>query len=113
MLGQSDIKSDLFMIGVNYTYRANSSLSIGYYYDKLKNGPTSMTDNGQRRGDRWHQVAGLATYGLSNRTNLYLTAAWAKDGALNLGIGGDGGYYRLAPNKTSQVGAAIGIRHVF
>lgn len=113
MNGVSDIKSDLFMIGAGWKYRENSVLSLGYYYDKLKNAPQALQYNAVRDGNKWQQINLFGTYGLSRRTNLYATVGHSIDGALNLGFGGDGGNYALAPSKSNQTGAAIGIRHLF
>lgn len=113
MQAQSDIKSDMFMVGAGYRYRPNSTISVGYYYDKLKNAPAAMTNNAVRSGSKWQQINVFGTYALSKRTNLYATVAYSIDGALNMGFGGDGGNYALAPNKTKQTGGAIGIRHLF
>lgn len=113
MNGVSDVKSDLFMIGAGWKYREGSVLSIGYHYDKLKDAPAALSTSNVRRGDKWQQISVFGTYALSRRTNLYATVGHSIDGALNVGFGGDGGNYRLAPSKDNQTGAAIGIRHMF
>lgn len=113
MTGVSDIKSDLFMIGAGWKYRENSTVSLGYFYDKLKDAPAAMLNNAVRKDKTWQQINLFGTYALSRRTNLYATVGHSIDGALNLGFGSDGGNYALAPSKENQTGAAIGIRHLF
>lgn len=109
MSGQSDVKSDLWMIGAGYTHSPGTSVTVGYYHDKLKNAPVGTVPNAVRREDTWKQIGVFGQYALSRRTNLYATVAHAMDGALNLGVGG----YALADGKSKQTGGAIGIRHLF
>lgn len=111
--GQADVKSDMFMVGLGYTYRPDSVISIGYYYDKLKNAVGTPAILAVRTSDKWQQINLFGTYALSKRTNLYATVGYSIDGSLNLGFGTDGGTYTLAPGKTKQTGGAIGIRHQF
>ncbi|MCK9511093.1 MAG: porin [Pigmentiphaga sp.] len=113
MNGISDVKSDLFMIGAGYRYREGSTISVGYFYDKLKNATPAMTNNAVRKSNKWQQVNVFGTYALSKRTNLYATVAYSHNGALNMGFGGDGGNYALGGNAKKQAGGAIGIRHLF
>lgn len=113
MNGAPDIKSELFVLGAGYRYRERSLISVGYFYDKLKNAPAAMTQNAVRKSRQWQQLGIFGTYALGKRTNLYAAVAYSHNGALNMGYGGDGGTYALGGDAKKQAGGAIGIRHVF
>lgn len=106
-----DIRSDLYMLGVGYKFTPAARALITYHHEKFKGAPTGYLGT---TDDTWKQIVLLGEYSLSKRTMLYATAAYAKDGALNLGYSGDGGNsYVLANGKSSQTGVAIGMRHMF
>lgn len=110
-----NVKSHLFTVGGTYKVTPALTMGVAYTIDKLSGtNDVTLTRVGLKRtDDRWQQFAFLASYALSKRTNLYAELAHARKGAVALGLGADGGSYDLAPNKSNQTAAAIGIRHYF
>nr|WP_315597303.1 porin [uncultured Cupriavidus sp.] len=113
--GSVALRDDFYWLGLNYQVLPKVNLMLAYYYDKVHE------VRSQFRGpeiDRYspYQVSFMASYDFSKRTNVYLTTAYAKNAGLafsGLATTSTGGAYLLAPGKTSQVGAALGIRHIF
>ncbi len=106
-----DLSSDMYVIGAGYQIAPTTGVMITYHREEFRNAPAGYLGT---TDDTWQQVALLASYGLSKRTNVYFAAAYAKDGAVNLGYAGDSGTaYTLAPGKSSQTAGAIGFRHMF
>ena len=106
-----DLNSDLYMLGLGYQINVNTGVVLTYHREKFRRAPEGYLGT---TDDTWQQLSFLASYGLSKRTNLYFVAAYAKDGAINLGYAGDGGNaYVLADGESSQTAAAVGFRHMF
>ncbi|MDF3832225.1 porin [Cupriavidus basilensis] len=106
--GASVLRDDYYWIGANYQVTAPLGLTLQYNYDNVK------SFNGVNVPNPW-QVSFIADYNLSKRTDVYLTAAYAKNAGLNLdtaAIGFANGY-ALGAGKTNMLGAGVGIRHKF
>ena len=109
------LRDNYYWIGGSYKFNAAIESTLAYYYDDV----TQVTNpvNGSRLGNisnPW-QVLFVTKYFLSKRTSLYLTTAFSKNAGLNFdtSVGGLGTGYYLGTGKDRQIGAALGIRHIF
>jgi predicted porin len=108
-------RDDFYWIGAAYQVTPAVALSLEYDYDNLKNqfGNTSLANP-------W-QVAFIANYAFSKRTDVYLSTAYAKNAGLALDSASNfyatslatGNSYALPNGKNSMLGAAVGVRHKF
>jgi predicted porin len=113
--GQMFFRDDFYWIGVSYQLTPAMGVTLEYNYDNVKNqfGNTQLPNP-------W-QIAVLANYALSKRTDLYLTAAYAKHAGVGLESAGSfyanslslGNSYALASGQNAMLGAAVGVRHKF
>jgi len=106
-------RDDYYWFGVNYQATNALALMLGYSYDNLKGVATSATAV-SNPANPW-QIQLLADYTLSKRTDLYLTAAYAKNAGLGLdtAMTAFAAGHQLAVGKDNMVGVAGGIRHRF
>jgi len=108
-------RDDFYWIGANYQITPAVGLTLEYNYDNVKNlfGDTHVANP-------W-QIAFVANYAFSKRTDVYLTTAYAKNAGLmmeslattfanSLSLGNS---YTLANGQSNMFGAAVGIRHKF
>jgi predicted porin len=108
-------RDDFYWIGANYQVTPAVGLTLEYNYDNVKNlfGDTHVANP-------W-QIAFVANYAFSKRTDVYLTTAYAKNAGLmmeslattfanSLSLGNS---YTLANGQSNMFGAAVGIRHKF
>ncbi|CAJ0790342.1 Outer membrane porin protein [Ralstonia condita] len=110
-VGSVALRDDYYWAGVNYQASSAVMLSLEYSYQKI----TTINSAPSTQANPW-QVAFIADYSLSKRTDLYLTTAYARNAGLALdqaGVDLNATGYSLASGKTSMVGAALGIRHKF
>lgn len=91
-------EDDGFFLGATWQATGAWSITGAAYYDRSKN----VVEEGDK-GRRWALV-GVAEYALSKRTQLYGTVDYNKvsDAARS-----------EIPGGSSQVGAAVGMRHIF
>ncbi|AOY94702.1 hypothetical protein BKK79_22655 [Cupriavidus sp. USMAA2-4] len=102
------LRDDYYWVGINYKAASALTLTLGYYYDDVKNLAGTKVKN------PW-QLSFIADYAFSKRTDIYLTTAYARHSGLNFdtsAINFANGYY-LAAGKNSMTGVAIGLRHRF
>jgi predicted porin len=98
----ADLRSDLFWGGASYKVTPVVTLIGAVYYQNIKNGPS-----GAQADPIMYSVRGK--YALSKRTNLYLSAAYAKAKNQQLvGVSRDDLAY-----GSSQIGVIGGIQHRF
>ncbi|WP_444634464.1 porin [Cupriavidus oxalaticus] len=108
-------RDDFYWVGATYQVTPTIGLTLEYNYDDVKSlyGDTNVANP-------W-QVAFVANYAFSKRTDLYLTTAYAKNAGLmleslatvyanSLSLGNS---YVLANGQSNMFGAAVGIRHKF
>ncbi|WP_439685859.1 Membrane protein [Cupriavidus oxalaticus] len=108
-------RDDFYWVGATYQVTPAIGLTLEYNYDDVKSlyGDTNVANP-------W-QVAFVANYAFSKRTDLYLTTAYAKNAGLmleslatayanSLSLGNS---YVLANGQSNMFGAAVGIRHKF
>lgn len=108
-------RDDFFWIGANYQVTPAIALTLEYDYDNVKSlfGDTHVANP-------W-QIAFIANYAFSKRTDLYLSTAYAKNAGLmmeslattfanSLALGNS---YVLANGQSNMIGVALGIRHKF
>ena len=108
-------RDDFFWVGANYQVTPAVGLTLEYNYDNIKSlfGDTHVANP-------W-QIAFVANYAFSKRTDVYLSTAYARNAGLtmeslattyatSLSLGQS---YALANGQSSMFGAAIGIRHKF
>jgi len=108
-------RDDFYWIGANYQVTPAVGLTLEYNYDNVKNlfGDTHVANP-------W-QIAFVANYAFSKRTDVYLTTAYAKNAGLMMESLGTifanslslGNSYVLGNGQSNMFGAAIGIRHKF
>ena len=93
--------------GVTYQVTPALALTGAFYYDSISNAALIAGDTGKR-----YTGVLLAEYALSKRTQVYGTVAYdkAKDAAVPEMAGGTANGQNA---KTNQVGAGVGIRHIF
>jgi predicted porin len=107
-------RDDFYWIGANYQVTPSVGLTLAYNYDDMKN------LFGTNAPNPW-QIAFVANYTFSKRTDVYLSTAYAKNAALMLESLGTfyanslslGNSYALANGQSNMLGVAIGIRHKF
>lgn len=108
-------RDDFYWIGATYQATAAVGLTLEYNYDNLKNlfGNTQVANP-------W-QVAFVANYAFSKRTDVYVSTAFAKNAGLmleslatvyanSLSLGNN---YALGNGQSTMIGAAVGLRHKF
>ncbi|MES2008518.1 MAG: porin [Pseudomonadota bacterium] len=106
--GAPILRDNYYWIGANYQVTAPLGLTLQYNYDDVKN------LGGVNVKNPW-QVSFIADYNLSKRTDVYLTAAYAKNAGLNFdtsAISFANGYF-LGSNNDNMLGVGVGIRHKF
>ncbi|MEE2978420.1 MAG: porin [Pseudomonadota bacterium] len=116
-------RDDLYWLGVNYQATTALGLTLSYYYDNIKEATIAGTTVNPRKPQQWNFIA---DYNFSKRTDVYLTAAYSRNGSLNwdsIGYTPTGtsvGYlpaasqtYFITPDSNNQVGVAVGVRHKF
>ena len=107
-------RDDYYWIGANYQVTPAVGLTLAYHYDDMKN------LFGTNAPNPW-QVAFVANYTFSKRTDVYLSTAYAKNAGLmleslstvyanSLSLGNS---YALANGQSNMLGVALGIRHKF
>ena len=112
--GRDLLRDDYYWIGANYQVDPFLEVSLAYYFDNLKALKTNGAQPNADLANPW-QISFLTDYFLSKRTDVYLTMAYSKNGALNF----DSTAVSFASSnfmeqgKNDQFGAAIGIRHRF
>ncbi|BDB27441.1 porin [Cupriavidus sp. P-10] len=108
-------RDDFYWIGGTYQVTPAIGLTLEYAYDNVK------TLYGDTHVPNPWQVAFIANYAFSKRTDVYLTTAYAKNAGLmmeslatvyanSLSLGNS---YALANGQSNMFGAAVGIRHKF
>ena len=108
---------------MNYQATTALGLTLSYYYDKIKEATIGGVSINPRNPQQWNFIA---DYNFSKRTDVYLTAAYSRNGSLNwdsIGYTPTGmsvGYlpaasqtYFITPDSNSQLGVAVGVRHKF
>ncbi|CAJ0713985.1 MAG: porin [Ralstonia sp.] len=121
-------RDDYYWAGVNYQVTPALGLTLAYYYDKIKEATIGGATVNPRNPQQWQFIA---DYNFSKRTDVYLSAAYARNASLNwdsigyvtnpaTGAQTSVGYlpaasqtYFITPNSDNQVGVAIGLRHKF
>ena len=107
-------RDDYYWIGGSYQATTALNLALEYDYDNLK------SFSGTNPPNPW-QVAFVADYSFSKRTDVYLTTAFAKHSGLMLDSGATvfanslslGNSYALANGQSIMIGVALGLRHKF
>lgn len=101
--GAGNQGSNLWWTGLIWQASPAIALSAAAYYQDFRN-----TGN-----DPW-LFAGNARYAFSKRTNAYLSVGYTRNkGSANLGLSSGVGGFGYTPPGTNQLGAVVGIRHVF
>jgi predicted porin len=91
-------KDNGYFAGVTWQATPRWAITGAAYYDQSKN----VVEDGDK-GKRYALVA-VAEYSLSKRSQIYGTVDWNK---VNDAASGE------IAGKTSQLGAAVGFRHIF
>ncbi|MFC4521460.1 porin [Cupriavidus pinatubonensis] len=116
--GNSLIRDGYWWAGVNYQATTALAVQLGYFYADIREtrAPTAAGSTGPGTNPvNPYQLNLTLDYNLSKRTDVYITTAWAHNGALAF----DSVYnafafgYAAAPGQKNMVGVTTGIRHVF
>jgi predicted porin len=106
--GSTLVQDHYYWAGVNVRATQRLDLTFAYYFDDVRKlGSTNVKNP-------W-QVAVIADYSLSKRTDLYLTTAYVRHAGINFdtsAVSFVNGYY-LGSGHDNMTAAAIGIRHRF
>jgi len=108
-------RDDFYWIGAIYQVSPAVGLTLEYNYDNVK----SLYGNTQV-ANPW-QIAFVANYAFSKRTDVYVTTAFARNAGLmleslatvyanSLSLGNS---YALGNGQSTMIGAAVGLRHKF
>jgi len=108
-------RDDFYWAGANWQVTPAVGLTLEYNYDNVKNLFGSTTTP-----NPW-QIAFVADYSFSKRTDVYLTTAYARNAGLMMESLGTffanslslGSSYVLGNGQNSMVGVALGVRHKF
>lgn len=108
-------RDDFYWVGANYQVTPAIGLTLEYNYDNVKNlfGDAHVANP-------W-QIAFMANYAFSKRTDVYVTTAFAKNAGLmlesiatiyanSLSLGNN---YALGNGQRTMLGVAVGLRHKF
>ncbi|KWR81826.1 porin [Cupriavidus sp. IDO] len=107
-------RDDFYWVGGQYRFSSTLDFTLEYDYQNVKNlgGNTHVANP-------W-QIALIADYAFSKRTDIYLTTAYSKNAGLAMESAASSfatslttNTYVLPNGQTSMVGVAVGIRHVF
>jgi len=110
-------RDDYYWIGANYQVTPAVGLTLEYDYDNLKRDYSGNT----HAANPW-QIAFVADYTFSKRTDVYLSAAYAKNAGLTLDsantnqlatTGATGNSYILGNGQSNMLGVSVGLRHKF
>lgn len=112
--GTTLMQDNYFWFGASYQVSAPLQLLLAYFYDDVRRVRTLPSAPVSNPKNPW-QLTLVADYNLSKRTDLYLTAAYVKNSALNFDTSAVAfvNGYSMPPGYSSQIGAAVGIRHKF
>ncbi|AVA35735.1 porin (plasmid) [Cupriavidus metallidurans] len=113
--GTTILRDDFYWIGGQYRFSSALDFTLEYDYQNVKN---LGGNNGV--ANPW-QIALIADYAFSKRTDVYLTTAYSRNAGLAMESAASGfatslalgNSYALANGQKSMFGAALGIRHVF
>jgi len=114
-VGAEFFRDNFYWIGGTYQLTPSIGLMLEYNYDDVKNqfGNASQPNP-------W-QIAFISNYAFSKRTDVYISAAYAKNAGLGLESAAIfyanslslGNSYALANGQSSMLGIALGLRHKF
>lgn len=109
--GSLALRDDYYWAGANYQATSSLALTLEYVYQKIK----TINSAPSTQPNPW-QLAFVADYSLSKRTDLYLTTAYARNAGLTLdqaSVDANATGYGLPPATNSMLGVAAGMRHKF
>jgi len=113
-MGTAVQRDDLYWVGANYQATTALALKVGYYYNNIRALQLAAPGPVTHPANPW-QVAFMAGYSLSKRTDLYLALGYVKNAGLNFDTAASryAFGYPLAQGANSQFGVGAGIRHIF
>ena len=112
--GQPFLRDDLMWLGLSYQPNPRWHVALVYYRDNIQQLGRKFGEAATNPANPW-QLSFVTTHALSKRTDLYVTAAYAKHAGLNFDtspINYANGYY-LGAGQNNMLGYAFGIRHRF
>ncbi|EHP42469.1 outer membrane protein [Cupriavidus basilensis OR16] len=112
--GMTALRDDFWWIGGNYQITPALTVTLAYYYEKLRTVMLTPSAPTTHPANPW-QTSFIVDYNLSKRTDVYFTTAYAKNAGLDLHSVtlGFSNVYALGAGKNNMFGAAMGIRHKF
>lgn len=116
------VRDNFYWTGIYYQATPALGLTAAYYYNQVKAASLSASAPAQKQPN-FSQLSLLADYSLSKRTDVYLSASWSHNGALNYdsviqtgglyGYGSPASITGLANGQKDMIGVAAGLRLVF
>lgn len=109
--GSLALRDDYYWAGASYQATSGLKLSLEYIYQKIK----TINSVPPTQSNPW-QLAFIADYNLSKRTDLYLTTAYARNAGLALdqaAVDANAAGYGLPAATNNMLGVAVGVRHKF
>ncbi|MBP0625272.1 porin [Cupriavidus consociatus] len=108
------LRDDFYWVGGQYRFSPALDFTLEYDYQNVKN-----LGRNTHIANPW-QIALIADYALSKRTDVYLTTAYSKNAGLAMESAAGNfatslalNSYTLPNGQTSMIGVAVGIRHIF
>ncbi|MEE2976108.1 MAG: porin [Pseudomonadota bacterium] len=106
--GATLVQDHYYWAGANVSATQRLDLTFAFYFDDVRRLGTANVKN------PW-QVAVIADYSFSKRTDIYLTTAYVRHAGINFdtsAVNFANGYY-LGARRDSMTAVAVGIRHRF
>jgi len=107
-------RDDFWWAGGSYQATTALNFQLGYYYWNIKSlrlAPAAAEGN---PANPW-ELAFVADYAFSKRTDVYLTTAYARNAGVNFDSANTGfatGYFPT-PGQKGMTAVAVGVRHIF
>ncbi|MGO4325954.1 MULTISPECIES: porin [unclassified Cupriavidus] len=112
--GGTLLRDDYYWAGVNYQATPALGLSLAYFYADVKSQRATAT-SASTNPPNMQQYSFIADYNFSKRTDVYLSAGYARNGGLSFDSATTA-YAFNYPQMTGQkgmVGVTMGVRHIF
>ncbi|BDB23769.1 porin [Cupriavidus sp. P-10] len=114
--GNTLLRDDYWWAGINYQATPALGLSLAYYYADVKGARVASTPtSAETNPPNMQQVSFIADYNFSKRTDVYLSAGYARNGGLSFDSAATAYAFRYPTmaGQKSMVGVTVGIRQIF
>lgn len=112
--GSTLLRDDYWWAGVNYQATPALGLSLAYYYADVKSARAAVGAP-QTNPANMQQYSFIADYNFTKRTDVYLSAGYARNGGLSFDSAATAFAfnYPTMTGQKSMVGVTVGVRHIF